>query len=77
MVKCCPGLVSLKNKPPLLAFLGSGLKAFSIDELIQLFISNQSLSYFEKARFLTVEKSDVSSANILHIDLIPPGISFI
>ena len=74
MVKCCPGLVS---KPPLLAFLGSGLKAFSIDELIHLFISNQSLSYFEKARFLTMEKSDVSSANILHIDLILPGISFI
>ena len=35
------------------------------------------LSYFEKVCLLTIEKSDVSSANILHIDLIPSGISFI
>ena len=45
---------------------------------IHLFFSNQSLRYVEKApSFLRIEKSNVSPANILHIDSIPSGISFI
>ena len=38
VVKGCPGLVSLKNKPLLLAFWDQDLKAFSTDDPIHLFI---------------------------------------